>query len=186
MTHPASGNTAWQDWPSTATLISAGRMEAIETALDSTVDKPFARYTTVASPTTPPSFTFAAARQRIPFTVEQDAHVAVVPNGAKTAFTLNQAGVWRIEAGIRLSASTANQVKYFGIGNDADLTLGGFVEVQELRNATSGALCASVTRRLAFGTAVSATLLIAGGSSTATIANDIPDVTFISFSWIRP
>lgn len=37
MTHPASGNSVWQDYPNTETLISAAALERIEAALDQTV-----------------------------------------------------------------------------------------------------------------------------------------------------
>lgn len=37
MTHPASGNTLWQDFPDTSTPVSAARLEAMESAIDQTL-----------------------------------------------------------------------------------------------------------------------------------------------------
>lgn len=37
MTHPASGNATWQDYPSTSTLVTAAGLEAIENVLDGLV-----------------------------------------------------------------------------------------------------------------------------------------------------
>lgn len=180
MSH-ASGNATWVDYPSTATLITATTLEDIETLLDLLAAPPFARYYSAAAT----GFTFTGSRQRIPFATAQDTHADVTSGGSGTTFTLNRAGVWRIEAGIRMSASATSQTKYLNISNSADLTTGGYSEVQDFQTVSGGSFHTSVTRRFAAASVVCATLLISGSSTTATVATDIAEDTFISLTWVR-
>lgn len=177
----ASGNPTWVDYPSTSTMITAGTLENIENRLDAlAVDRAFARYYSGAATV----FNFGATRQRIPFGNALETHADVTASSGNTIFTLNRAGVWRLETGARLSASTANQTKYLNISDSANMLSGGYAEVQELRATSGAALSVSTTRRFAAGAVVCATLLVLGNGS-ATIASDIPEVTFISFTWVR-
>lgn len=188
-THPGSGNSTWEAYPSTNTLFTADRAEAMEGAIDANdalldllMARPFVRQVSGAAT----AFTFNGVRQRIPFATVLDSHADVTPSAGGTIFTLNRSGVWRMEAGIRLSASTASQTKYLNLSSSADLSTGGYIEAQELRAGSGGALAVSTSRRFGAGAAVCATLLLLGAGSTATVAADIPEATSIALTWERP
>lgn len=100
MTHPGSGNSPWQDWPSTATLITAARLEAIEAALDA-----LARPTDggVASYQQSGAQSIGAnSVTRLSFITElrTTALVTRAVVGVGHTFTLNRTGLWSVAYGI--------------------------------------------------------------------------------------
>lgn len=95
MTHPGSGNPTWQDYPNTATPVTANTLEAIENVLDthhSRLGFVPKRSAWAQSGATAPTGTSTLAGL-VPVAGLQDAPITSTGNGA---FLLNQPGVWSL------------------------------------------------------------------------------------------
>lgn len=104
MTHPASGNPTWQDYPDITTLVTAAGLESIESTLDAhktALTKNIASYVPSAVQSIP-----NAAATNLLFGTASLTTTAVTraTSGAGHVFTLTRAGLWIVLAYCRLQA----------------------------------------------------------------------------------
>lgn len=132
MTHPASGNPTWEDWPSTATLITAARLEAIEGVLDrATAGLVQARASANQTITTAGAWTAVA----LPIEDIDDAaaHSTTTNTGR---FQWPNAGLYRISAQVTWATgeATADPLRQMRLANADGGIPGSFINNQYAGN----------------------------------------------------
>lgn len=131
MTHPASGNPTWEDWPSTATLITAARLEAIEGVLDRTAGSVQARAAANQMITTAGTWTAVA----LPIEDLDDANVhSTTTNTGR--FLWPNAGLYRISAQVTWATgeTTADPLRQMRLANPDGGIPGSFINNQYAGN----------------------------------------------------
>lgn len=187
MTHPASGNPTWKDYPDTSTLVTAAALESLEGAVDTLRSevtalgtRPHVRYHCAVAGGQ--NITANGAPQNIPFDVAVDTHADVVRNGF-TTFTLNRTGVWIISTGLR-NQTTVAATHQFMIW-DGTTSANRYAEMVTMSGAaTSWNL--TTQRRFTSGAIVAAGLAILTTATNDKVATDVPGSTFFAATWIRP
>lgn len=114
MTHPGSGNSTWQDWPSQATLITAERLEAIELALDGMAGtRPSDGGVAVYMPSGSPNQSVPAnstPRLALGVAMRNTTLVTRTAVGEGATATINRTGLWAVSLGVGMN-NTASGVK---------------------------------------------------------------------------
>ena len=177
-----SGNPTWQDLPSTATPITAEALEQLETAVDRTAARPFARY--YCNVAGGQNITADGTPKSIPFDVAQTTHPDVRrTDGTTYKFTLNRAGVWLIAAGVRLQ-SASNARHQFMIW-DGTASAARYGEVATAASPDTSSWNVTALRRFPAGQVVAAGLAILTTGSDK-VATDVPESTFLALQWMGP
>jgi hypothetical protein len=162
--------------------------EDVETALDGVDDRLDIVEAGFLAGTAGHAFYYSNAGQSI--TLNTDTKVTFGANrttcpevtiGTSNTFTLNKAGVWCIETGVRPpNASGGNKLLWIGQGGSSTTQRSGFDSIQA-SEAFQG-MTMAVTKRYA----AAATVAVYTYSDASYTLDPAEDTPFISLTWIRP
>lgn len=138
MTHPASGNPVWQDFPSTDTLISAAALNAIESFLDRyarPADGGMATYI----PNAAQSIAAAGSPKLIQFAAGQRATSLVTRNFVSPGhtFTLGATALWAVSLSVGMNNTSAG-VKRVSVTQSGTSDVNAEIALANLTTNTTG------------------------------------------------